>query len=199
MDAVNTAIRSTIPCLRQMALRSPQCALYLNAIRFGDDARWLTERLTPIWNFHWADLEPGGLTALGAALTMVGEALQTPLILGRALPPILVLITDGLPTDDFQAGLDSLLEKPWGQRALRAAVALGKQAGSPDALEFLRGFISAHAPPILHADDAEALSHGLRRVCIGALKSTCAPDARQAFDERAGATVAETGNRSQGW
>ncbi len=40
---------------------------------------------------------------------MVGEVLQQPLITDRAWPPIIALVTDGLPTDDYNAGLNHLL------------------------------------------------------------------------------------------
>ena len=189
MEAVNAAIRQSIPALRQAARKEPKATLYLNAIRFGDDARWLTERLTPVWEFEWADVEASGLTAFGTALTMVGEALQPPLILGRAFPPILLLITDGLPTDDFRAGLDNLLERPWGRRSLRLAVALGKQAENPEAREFLQAFVSPGAPPIIQANGPSSLTHTLRWAATVALQSVCSPDARDDDRETAGFAV----------
>ena len=179
IEALNTALRGSLPALQQVARDEPQASIYLNAIRFGDDARWLTERLTPALEFQWADVEPGGLTALGAALTMVGDALQPPLILHRALPPILVLITDGLPTDDFHAGLDHLLERPWGRRSMRLAVALGEDANTPEARRVLEAFVSKDAPPVLFADSPGVLAHQLRWASLMALKSICAPEARR--------------------
>ncbi len=179
IEALNAALRGAIPGLQQVARDEPQATIYLNAIRFGDDARWLTERLTPALEFEWTDVEPGGLTALGAALTMVGDALQPPLILNRALPPILTLITDGLPTDDFHAGMDHLLERPWGRRSMRLAVALGEDANTPEARKVLEAFVSKDAPPILCADRPGVLAHHLRWAAIMALKSVCAPEARR--------------------
>ncbi len=173
MRAVNDAIRSTIPALRQVSLDYPQAAVYANAIRFGDDARWLREKLTPLSEFHWQEMEAGGLTALGEALTMVGDALQPPLIRGRALPPILILITDGLPTDDFQAGLDHLLGKPWGKRSVRVALTLSRDE---EVRKILGRFVSGETPP-LEANTPALLANRLRRATVSALKSVCAPDA----------------------
>ena len=172
-EALNRAMRSIIPVLQEVSLDHPQAVIYMNAIRFGDDARWLVERLTPLSEFHWHDLEPRGLTALGEALTMVGETLGPPLIQGRGLPPILILITDGLPTDDFQAGLSRLLEKPWGRRALRLALSLGQHE---EAGPFLRKFVSRDGPPPLTAHDMESLAGQLRWAAVTALKSVCAPE-----------------------
>jgi hypothetical protein len=36
-----------------------------------------------------------------------------------------VLISDGHPTDDFEAGLKSMMEVPWAKRAVRIAIAIG--------------------------------------------------------------------------
>ena len=52
----------------------------------------------------------------------------------RALPPVLVLISDGQPTDDFGKGLEDLLGQPWGKKAVRVAIAIGDDAD----LEVLR-------------------------------------------------------------
>jgi uncharacterized protein YegL len=173
MQALNDAIREAIPAMQQVSLDYPQATIFVNAIRFGDDARWMVERLTPLSEFRWHDLEPGGLTALGEALTVVGETLQAPLIRGRALPPILVLVTDGLPTDDFQAGLNHLLSRPWGRQSMRLAVMLGRD---PEVQSLLQAFISSEAPAPLQATSAETLAGQLRWAAITALKAVCAPD-----------------------
>ena len=63
---------------------------------------------------------------MGMALELVaGELRQLPSDTKR-LPPVLVLLTDGQPTDDFKGGLDALLATPWGKKAVRIAIAIGK-------------------------------------------------------------------------
>ena len=203
MKALNEAIRSAIPAMQRVSRDYPEAVVYVNAIRFGDEARWLAERLIPVSEFRWRqDMEAGGLTALGEALEMVGEALQPPLISGRALPPILLLVTDGLPTDDFQAGLNHLLEKPWGKRSVRFAVALGEDGARPEAQEFLRAFISSDAPPPLRAENAEVLAGVLRWAAIVALKSVCAPPTRR-FEQEINPVVmpepVAAGGARDGW
>jgi hypothetical protein len=55
----------------------------------------------------------------------------------RALPPVLVLISDGQPTDDFEAGLAALMAEPWARKAVRLAIAMGHDADE----EVLQRFI----------------------------------------------------------
>lgn len=200
MRALNEAIRGAIPAMQRVSRDNPEVAVFVNAIRFGDGARWLAEKLTPISEFRWHDMEAGGLTALGEALTMAGDALQPPLIRGRALPPILLLVTDGLPTDDFQAGLDHLLGKPWGKRSMRLAMAMGEDGAAPEAQELLRAFISSEAPAPLQADDAETLAGYLRWAAIMALKAVCAPQNKKSEESIMPPVLAEVSRGdAAGW
>ncbi len=43
----------------------------------------------------------------------------------RGLPPVLVLITDGYPTDDVGQGIKAIMDQPWGKKAVRIAIGIG--------------------------------------------------------------------------
>ena len=175
IQALNHAIREAIPHMRAAALENPHATVFVNAIRFSSEARWMDERLTPVSEFRWHDIEAGGATALGEALTMVGEALQQPLMTDRALPPVLALVTDGLPTDDFQTGLNHLLSKPWGRQALRVVVAIGEDSATNEAQEIFRAFMGNDAMRPFHANNPEALAEQIRWVSTAVLQSASSP------------------------
>ena len=63
---------------------------------------------------------------MGMALEMVATELRSFPTDTKRLPPVLVLLTDGQPTDDFKKGLDALMATPWGKKAVRIAIAIGK-------------------------------------------------------------------------
>ena len=65
---------------------------------------------------------------MGTALEMVAQQLKTPPMSDRALPPVLVLLSDGQPTDDFEKGLRALMAQPWAKKAVRIAIAIGQDA-----------------------------------------------------------------------
>lgn len=175
IQALNNAIREAIPHMQAVARENPHAAVFVKAIRFADDARWLGERLTPVSEFRWEDISAGGVTALGEALTMLGDALQPPLMTDRALPPVIALVTDGLPTDDFQAGLNHLLSKPWGRQALRIVIAIGEDAASNEAQEIFRAFIGNENMRPFQANNPEALVEHIRWVSTAVLKSVSSP------------------------
>ncbi|MCP9833508.1 MULTISPECIES: VWA domain-containing protein [unclassified Cyanobium] len=137
MQALNQAIRQSLPGMAAVARDNPEARVLVRAVRFADHAAWHIETPTPVDQLEWRDLQAGGITAMGEALKLVAAALQTPPMEVRALPPVLVLISDGQPTDDFAAGLEALLRVPWAQKAVRLAIALGHDAD----LEVLQRFI----------------------------------------------------------
>jgi len=108
---------------------------------------------------------------MGMALTMLAEQLKIPPMSERALPPVLVLISDGRPTDDFQKGLNALLGEPWGRKAVRLAIAIGEDAD----YEVLQRFIGHPELKPLQANSPEALVRHIRWVSTAVLKSASSP------------------------
>jgi uncharacterized protein YegL len=175
IKALNEAISEAIPHMQMVARENPQASVFVNAIHFSDEARWMEERLTPVSEFRWQNIEAGGATALGEALTMVGDVLQPPLMTDRALPPVIALVTDGLPTDDFQAGLNHLFSKTWGRRAKRIVIAIGEDSASDEAKAFFRAFTENDSIKPFQANNPEALKEAVRWVSTGVLKSVASP------------------------
>ncbi|NDF62860.1 MAG: VWA domain-containing protein, partial [Synechococcaceae bacterium WBB_3_034] len=128
MQALNQAIRQSLPGMAEVAGNNPEARVLVRAVRFADRAEWHLQEPTPVQQLQWRDLEAGGITAMGDALELLAGVLQSPPMEERALPPVLVLISDGQPTDDFEAGLATLMRQPWAQKAVRLAIALGHDA-----------------------------------------------------------------------
>ena len=78
----------------------------------------------------------------------------------RAFPPVLVVVSDGRPTDDFESGLERLLAEPWGRRAVRLAIAIGTDAD----LDVLARFIGDPEIRPFTAGDPEQLAYLVRFV-----------------------------------
>jgi len=109
---------------------------------------------------------------MGKALTMVADQLKVPPMSERALPPILVLISDGQPTDNFLGGLQSLMDQPWGKKAVRVAIAIGDDADA-DVLQKFIGDKSELKP--LNANNPEKLVEYIKWVSTAILKTASTP------------------------
>jgi uncharacterized protein YegL len=128
IQTLNYAIRQTIPDMRKEADSNPNAQIMVRAIKFSDGATWHIPTATPIDTFNWIDLQAGGVTSMGMALELVAAELKQFPTDTKRLPPVLVLLTDGQPTDEFKKGLDELMATPWGKKAVRIAIAIGKDA-----------------------------------------------------------------------
>lgn len=178
IQALNTAIREAIPHMQKVADENPNAQVWVRAIKFSNGAQWHISQPTPVADFRWTDLEAEGVTDMGKAFSMVAEQLKIPPMTERALPPVLVLISDGQPTDDYQKGLQELLDQPCGKKAVRIAIAIGADAD----LDVLQKFIGNPEITPLQANNPEALVKYIRWVSTVVLKSASAPASQSAAD-----------------
>jgi uncharacterized protein YegL len=138
MEALNCAIKESIPELKQCADDNPFADVFIRTIKFSHGAEWINKDPIPLDNYTWQDLEVSSTDRdIGAALSMVAEELEIPPMTQRALPPVLILIADGPPTDNFENGLQKLLNQPWGRKAVRLGIKIGNYIND----DFLQKFI----------------------------------------------------------
>jgi uncharacterized protein YegL len=174
IQSLNAAIKEALPHMRAAARENPNARVLVRAVRFSSGARWHVSRPTEVADFRWEDVSADGVTDMGRAFSMVAEQLRIPPMPERALPPVLVLISDGQPTDDYEGGLRALMEQPWGRRAVRLAIAIGEDADT----EILQRFIGNPELKPLRANNPEALAKHIKWVSTAVLKSTSAPAGR---------------------
>ncbi|MGQ9483183.1 MAG: vWA domain-containing protein [Chloroflexus sp.] len=174
IESLNTAIREAIPHMRDVARENPNARVLVRAVKFSAGAEWLIAQPTPVEQFEWVDLQASGETDMGRALKLVAEQLKIPPMELRALPPVLVLVSDGQPTDDFATGLKTLLDLPWGKRAVRIAIAIGEDADH----DVLQRFINNPELKPLQANNSEALTRYIKWVSTEVLKAASAPQSQ---------------------
>ncbi len=178
IQALNTAIHEAIPHMQKVADENPNAQVLVRALKFSNGAQWHISQPTDVADFRWVDLEAEGVTDMGKAFSMVAEQLKIPPMTDRALPPVLVLISDGQPTDDYKKGLQELLDQPWGKKAVRIAIAIGADAD----LDVLQKFIGNPEILPLQANSPENLVKYIRWVSTVVLKSASAPASQTAAD-----------------
>lgn len=179
IQSLNTAVREAVPVMQDAAAGEPHAQVLARVVAFSDGARWITAQPARIEDFSWTDLTAGGVTDMGAALALVADAMRVPPMEDRALPPLLVLVSDGQPTDDFGKGLDRLLSEPWGQKAVRIAIAIGRDADH----DVLQRFIGNPEIRPVQAGNPEQLVRYVRWAST-LVKAVSQPHPQEAGDQR---------------
>jgi uncharacterized protein YegL len=157
MDEINKAIPQAIENIRIFAEKSKKSRITMRTIKFSDTAEWMDKDSIPVNQYTWKDLSADGITSLGAAFIKVAQALK-PIEEGGTMPktaysPVIVLITDGYPTDDWEKGYDELMNQFWGQEAVRLAIAL--EGADEDILRRFIGDVPDAEMKLVRINDAE--------------------------------------------
>ena len=107
IEAVKNGVQIMISSLRQ----NPQAieTAFLSVITFDSSAQQIIP-LTDLASFQMVDIRATGVTALGDALKLVSakidsEVAKTTTEQKGDWKPLVFIMTDGIPTDDWQSGL----------------------------------------------------------------------------------------------
>lgn len=171
IDALNSAVQNALVHMVQVAEENPNAEVLVRAISFSSGAQWHVEAPTPVDKFCWPALQAQGVTDMGQAFFLLEKALEMPPMENRALPPVLVLITDGQPTDDYKSALEALLRKPWARKAVRLGIAIGRGANE----KVLKAFVDNDQIPVLRAENASQLVEYIKWASTVVLKAASAP------------------------
>lgn len=185
IGSLNFAIRESIPHMQKAADENPEAQVMVRSIKFSSGAQWQISDSTPVDKFKWKDLEAGGTTDMGKALKLVADQMKMPPMPERALPPVLVLISDGQPTDDYKKGLDELLGLPWGKKAVRMAVAIGKDAD----YDVLQKFIDNPKLKPLKSNNPEALVKNIKWLSTVVVKAASSPASQSENSTSSGVNI----------
>ena len=111
----------------------------------------------------WTDVEAEGNTPMGSAFTMAMQLLEDKSVVpSEAYRPTLILISDGLPTDQgWEQALDHLTSGRRSGKATRMALAIGEADR-----EMLKRFLGDRPGELFEADQAEELIHFFEYVTL---------------------------------
>jgi uncharacterized protein YegL len=176
IQQVNYAIRQTIPDMKNAAEDNPNARLLVRTICFSTGARWVYVNPVNIEDFEWEDLEADGVTDMGYAFELLAEQLTIPPMSDRALPPVLVLLSDGQPTDAYKKPLNELKALPWGKKAVKIAISIGADADNNVLEEF-----TGNKELILQANNPQSLVKMIKWAST-LVKQVSSPNSRRIDD-----------------
>ncbi len=132
IGAVNDAVVNVLPMLDEISVTNPDAEIKVAALEFSTGCSWLYNEPKLASEFVWQDVQASGLTSLGAAC----EELENKLSRSKgfmqsasgSFAPAIILLSDGAPTDNYEAGLAKLKGNNWFKSAIKVAIAIGDDA-----------------------------------------------------------------------
>ena len=154
IGAVNTAIREVIPEIRSISSSNADALIKVAVLTFSNGTDWI-QKPVEAESFVWNNLSACGGTDMGAAFNELNSKLSKNAFMGDAsgcYAPVLFLLSDGCPTDNYKNGLTTLQENKWYKAAIKVALAIGKDADLNVLTEFTGNkelVLTVHTPEML--------------------------------------------------
>jgi uncharacterized protein YegL len=162
IEALNASIKEMISTFSEEGRR--QAEIQLALVTFGGPKAEMYEPLIPAHEV--TDFKPmvaSGPTPMGGAFELVTELLEDQeRIPSRAYRPVLVLLSDGLPTDDWKVGFEKLCNSDRAKKATRFAMAIGSDADE----SMLNDFVNDDEAPVFKAHQARDIHRFFKAITM---------------------------------
>ena len=165
IGAVNDAVVNVLPILNDISETNPDAEIKVAALEFSSGVNWLYDEPKSASDFKWQDVTASGLTSLGEAcselaakLSRNGGFMQSA---SGSFAPAIILLSDGGPTDNYEAGLAKLQSNNWFKSAIKIAIAIGDDADK----EVLKQF-TGNSEAVITVHNIDALKQIIRVVAV---------------------------------
>lgn len=165
IEQLNRAMEETVSALKQLAKHNDNANLKVAVLEFSSAASWAQPSgPEEVADFIWDDLKAGGLTCMGAALDELNDKLSRSKFLGSmsgALMPVVIFMTDGMATDDYESALERIRQNKWFKKATKIGFAIGSD---PD--EDMITEIVGNPEAVIRTDDLALFAKLIRFVSV---------------------------------
>lgn len=161
IDALNGAVSEMIATFAEED--DSRAEIHVSVIAFGRSGATLHKPLRPAADTQWEPMEASGRTPMGEAFDLARAMIEDrETIPGRAYRPTLVLVSDGVPTDDWRGPLEALLGSERASKATRFAMGIGADADN----ETLTAFLASDEARVFEAHEAREIRNFFRWVTM---------------------------------
>jgi uncharacterized protein YegL len=176
ISSLNSAIQQALPAMVETAKNYPKAAVMIRALKFANGAQWINSTAVPLESYSWTSLtvDKEGGTAMGRAMEVLADELKIPPMPERALPPVIVLVSDGQPTDDFGSGLKKISKEQWFRHSIKVAIGIGDDCEDST----LEKFIGNPEMKVLRAYNSDQLADRMKWATTIPLKAATAPSSQ---------------------
>jgi uncharacterized protein YegL len=150
--SLNAAVRKMLATFRKEESQASE--FLVSIITFGGTAA-LSRSPARASELAYTDLNADGHTPLGAAIdvakALIEDREETP---SRAYRPLVVLVSDGVPTDPWESKLDHFIQDGRSAKCDRMALGIGQEAYTGPGRATLERFIAGTGHQVFEAEDA---------------------------------------------
>lgn len=169
IGSVNSAMEEAIiDDLPNISVANDDAEIKVAIMQFASGCSWITPSSGPIGigEVIWNDLNASGLTDFGAACVELDNKLSRNGFLQSqtgAYAPVILLFSDGGPTDNWEQGLAKLKENNWFKHAIKIAIAIGEDADKAVLSKF-----TGTSESVITVHDKHTLKALIRKVSVRA-------------------------------
>ncbi|MEU8143186.1 VWA domain-containing protein [Nonomuraea sp. NPDC048901] len=155
IETLNRSISEMLRSFKELV--ETDYEITVGVVTFGGFEARLHHPLAPVAGYEWRDMPAEGRTPLGHALTLAHDVLEDRAqVPSRSGKPVVVLASDGIPTDEWEEPLQRLLLSPRAGRATRFSVAIGNDIDE-QAMHVLERFAKDGAEGVIRAENAHRI------------------------------------------
>jgi uncharacterized protein YegL len=162
MGELNTVMEELIPEIRRVGEADTEVKVAV--LTFSTEVRWMYSTPIAIEDFEWARLRASGVTSMGAAFKELSLRMSRNSYLNSpslSFAPVIFLMTDGYPSDDYREGLKELQSNSWYKFGLKAALGIGDEANDDVLAEF-----TGSKDTVVHAYSGTQLAQMIKIIAV---------------------------------
>lgn len=138
IGSLNSTMEELLPSLIGVGEASTDVKIAI--MKFSTNVEWVTKEPVRIEEYqYWNRLEAEGLTFMGDAFLELSSKLSRSGFLNSpslSYAPVIFLLSDGSPNDDWKKGLETLRQNRWFQYGLKIALGIGSEVDMDVLREF---------------------------------------------------------------
>lgn len=184
IGALNAAVRETLPIIKEISENNSDSKIKIAVLEFSSGCEWMYSAPKEVETFEWRDLQAGGLTSLGAAYDNLSQKLSHShgfmMEATGSFAPVLILLSDGAPTDHPEYALEKLRANKWFKVATKIAIAIGDECVKSTLIDF-----TGNEEAVLTVHNIDELKKIIRMVSVTAsrVNSKSTSVGKDAFDK----------------
>lgn len=163
IGTVNATMEELLPEL--IGLGGSETDISIAALRYDSTVSWITPEPVRVEEYQqWPRQSVTGMTAMGAAFEELNRKLSRSAFMSKpslSFAPVIFLMSDGAPNDDWRKGLELLKKNSWYRYGIKVAVGIGSH---PD-MDVLREF-TGDPELAIQAHGAEELKRLIRFLAV---------------------------------